>query len=181
MRNLSDSIKIIKQITHETLTFWDTSTIGWAPDSVVNKLSVARLDWLKDLTDCLDIWVRKSLFLTDGELLLAWANLGALVEGWLKLFYCVYYEDYKKNPLMHKEKMIEPNNMRFEDLKQFSRGIIWDKASDWDKWVESVQQRRNAIHAFNDRDIGTAIEFLEDIDKFTEFIKIIDLRLPYPY
>jgi hypothetical protein len=170
----------MKEKSHLTFTFWETSTIGWAPDSVVNKLSVARLDWLKDLTDCLDIWVGKSHSLTDGELLLAWANLGTLVEGWLKLFYCVYYEDYRRNPLELRGSLIEPNDMRFENLKQFSRGILWDKASDWDNWVERIQQKRNAIHAFNDRDIGTSIEFLEDIDMFNEFINIIDSRLPYP-
>jgi hypothetical protein len=57
---------------------------------------------------------------------------------------------------------------------------LWDKASDWDNWVKRIQQKRNAIHAFNDKDIGTFIGFLEDIDMFIEFINIIDSRLPYP-
>ncbi|MEK0289282.1 hypothetical protein P5F77_01975 [Caldifermentibacillus hisashii] len=169
----------IKEKSTQILTFW-SSPIGWAPDSAADKLLVARLDWMKDLTNCLDIWNDKSIFLTDGELLLAWANLGALVEGWLKLFYCVYYEDYLRNPKLHKGKIIEPNNMRFEDLKQFSRGILWDKGSEWDNWVELIQHRRNAIHAFNDRNIGTPIEFAKNIQKYNIFIDIIDQRLPYP-
>lgn len=60
--------------------FWEASIIGGAPESVVNTLTVAKLDWLKDQTDCLNIWVNKSYYLTDGELLLAWANLGALID-----------------------------------------------------------------------------------------------------
>lgn len=178
-RNMGNSIIDIKEKSYNTFTFWESS-IGWAPESVVNKLSAARLDWLRDLTDCLDIWIEKGYFLTEGELLLAWANLGTLVEGWLKLFYCVYYEDYLRNPRMYKGKLIEPNDMRFEGLKQFSRGILWEQGSEWDDWVGSIQQRRNAIHAFNDKDIATPQEFLNSIDKFSVFIEIIDSRFPYP-
>ncbi len=63
-------------------------------------------------------------------MILARTNMGALVESWLKFFYCVYYEDYMKNPLTQNKKgktiTVEPNNMRFEDLKNFSKGILWD-------------------------------------------------------
>ena len=33
--------------------------------------------------------------MTDGELILAWANLGALLEGTLKLFFSIYYSDFQ--------------------------------------------------------------------------------------
>lgn len=169
----------IKDKSNRILSFWSSPT-GWAPDSATDKLEAARLDWMKDLTNCLEIWNDKSLFLTDGELLLGWANIGALVEGWLKLFYCVYYEDYLGNPRLYKGEIIEPNDMRFEYLKQFSRGILWDKGSEWDGWIEMIQQRRNAIHAFNDRNIGTPFELIENIEKYNTFIDVIDARLPYP-
>ncbi|GHH99695.1 hypothetical protein [Neobacillus kokaensis] len=58
---------------------------------------------------------------------------------------------------------------------------MWDKGSEWDEWVEMVQQRRNAIHAFNDRNIGTPVELIESIEKYNTFIDVIDTRLPYPY
>ncbi len=89
-----ENIENVRTKSHEVLDFWSNPQ-GWAPDSVTRILTVARLDWLKSLTDSLEIWVDKGLQMTDGELLLACANLGALVEGWLKLFYCVYYEDYR--------------------------------------------------------------------------------------
>ena len=180
MITLKDLIERIKLKSHGVFDFWGTSSFGWAPDSVANKLSAARLDWLKELTDCLDIWESKFPLLTNGELLLACANLGALVEGWLKLFYCVYYEDYLRNPIKLRGQLIEPNDMSFERLKQFSRGILWAQSSDWDNWIDKIQRKRNAIHAFNNRDIETSDEFIDDILKFDEFIDVVDCRLPYP-
>lgn len=179
MISLSKLIESIKHKSYETLNFWEDA-FGWAPDLAAKKLSAARLDWLKELTDCLEIWEDKGILLTDGELLLACANLGALVEGWLKLFYCVYYEDYIKKPVMQRGQIKEPNDMRFEELKQFSRGILWAPSSDWDKWIDKIQKKRNAIHAFNNRDIETPTNFLDDLLKYDEFLDIVDGRLPYP-
>ena len=71
--------------------------------------------------------------MTDGELILAWTNLGALVECWLRFFYCVYYEDYMKNPKLGKKgKPLEPDDkaMSFDYLIQYSKGILWDNLQD---------------------------------------------------
>ncbi len=178
--NMKSTLMKIRDKSHNTFNFW-CNPIGWAPESASAILTVARLDWLSDLTDSLEIWVGRSFYLTQGELLLACSNVGALVEGWLKLFYCVYYEDYSKAPVINRKgTMIAPNDLKFENLKQFSRGILWESGSDWDDWIERIQYKRNAIHAFNTRDIGSSMEFLKDIDNFYEFISIIDSRLPYP-
>ncbi len=167
--------------SHEVFNFWKNPK-GWAPDSVTELLVAARLDWLSGLTDALEIWVNRVPCMTDGELLLARANLGALVEGWLMLFYCVYYEDYRTAPLTKKNgEMVPPNSLKMEQVKQFSRGILWNPGSEWDKWVERVQRTRNAIHAFNDRDIGTPQEFMDDVCRFSDFIDVINSRLPYPW
>jgi len=151
---------------------------GWAPSSVVEKFAVARLDWLIDLTDCLEIWF--DIRMSEGRTVLAYANLGALVEGWLKLFYCAFYEDYKNAPKTDKKKgMIEPNNLSFDMLKQYSREILWDdQNSDMEKWVERIQKRRNAIHAFNPKDIGSPLEFIDDVEVYTKFVGMIASRLP---
>ena len=47
-------------------------------------------------------------------------------------------------------KIIEPENeMRFENLKKFSTGILWDNENSKDYlWVNSIQKKRNAIHSF---------------------------------
>jgi len=75
--------------TRHTLNFWKSGAKGWAPQKASEKLEIARIDWLLSLSDTLTIWCKKNNKMTDGELILAYANLGALVEGWLKLFYCI--------------------------------------------------------------------------------------------
>ena len=169
----------LKQITHHTEVVWKNSR-GIAPDSVADKLDEAMLNWITQLTEALSIWIDKDINLTEGELILARTNLGALTECWLKFFYCVYYEDYLKNPkLDRKNQIIEPNKMSFEVLKQFSIGILWDSNNDPKyKWVDKVQHQRNAIHAFNYRNIGTPREFLDDIEYLYEFVDLLILRLP---
>ena len=135
--------------------------------------------YIIELTDTLKIWIDKGILMTDGELILARTNMGALVESWLKFFYCVFYEDYVKNPQMAKGKMIEPNNMKFDALKTFSTGILWDDTSSpMYMWVDKIQHYRNAVHAFNYRDIGTAIEFMSDLDEFYKFVEHILNRIP---
>ena len=152
---------------------------GVAPDSVADKMDDAMLSWMSELTDTLKIWIDKGIFMTDGELILARTNMGALVESWLKFFYCVFYEDYIKNPKTVKGKMVEPNNMKFEDLKNFSNGILWDdNKSAMYIWVDKIQHYRNAVHAFNYRDIGTAVEFMSDMDEFYKYVGHILNHIP---
>ena len=169
----------LKQITHHTEVVWKNSR-GIAPDSVADKLDEAMLNWITQLTEALSIWIYKDINLTEGELILARTNLGALTECWLKFFFCVYYEDYLKNPKIdRKNQIIEPNKMSLETLKQFSIGILWDSNKDPKyKWVDKVQHQRNAIHAFNYRNIGTPREFLDDIEYLYEFVDLLILRLP---
>lgn len=153
---------------------------GFAPDSVADKLDIAMLDWQSELTNTLKIWIDKGYTMTTGELILARVNIGAVVESWLKFFYCVYYEDYCKIPIENKaKKMQEPEKVTLEQLKVFSSGILWDDETSTEyAWVDSVQHKRNAIHSFNYRDIGTKHEFLDDINHLYDFVDNILTRLP---
>lgn len=169
---------ILRIQTSNTAIMWKESR-GVAPDSVADKMDDAMLSWMSELTDTLKIWIDKGIFMTDGELILARTNMGALVESWLKFFYCVFYEDYIKNPKTVKWKMVEPNNMKFEDLKNFSNGILWDdNKSAMYIWVDKIQHYRNAVHAFNYRDIGTAAEFMSDMNEFYKYVDHILNRIP---
>jgi hypothetical protein len=47
--------------------------------------------------------------------------------------------------------------------------------------IETVQQRGNAIHAFADKPIGPASEFLEHIRLYREFLTDLESSLPNPY
>ena len=190
----------------QILNFWKTGHKDWSPEEVSKKLGTARIDRLLDLTSCLSIWNDKNIKKTEGVLILAYTNLGALVEGWLMFFYCIYYMDYIKAPIKKRktEKMIEPNNLRLDDLVKFSNDNLWltddelekrlngqfineylfhrisGERKKWIEWLKKIQHRRNAIHSFNDKEIGTSIEYLEDISYFADFIDFIDNRLPYP-
>lgn len=169
---------ILRIQTSNTAIMWKESR-GVAPDSVADKMDDAMLSWMSELTDTLKIWIDKGTSMTDGELILARTNMGALVESWLKFFYCVFYEDYIKNPKIVKGKMVEPNNMKFEDLKNFSNGILWDDSkSAMYIWVDKIQHYRNAVHAFNYRDIGTAVEFMSDMDEFYKYVGHILNHIP---
>lgn len=77
--------------------------------SVADQLDAAMPGWQSDLTRTLKTWIDKGLLMTAGELILACANLGVVVELWLKFFCSVYSEDYCNNPITNdKGKMIEP-------------------------------------------------------------------------
>jgi|SRR5690625_313592 len=173
-------LKAIQDISIETFSIWNNQIRGWAPKEVVDKLEAAKLDWLEDLTMTLSIWVNIGEEMTDGELILAYTNLGSLVEGWLKLYYCVYYMDYLIGPKTDsKGKMIEPNDLKFEYLIQFSRDKLWKTNDSNEIWVRKIQHRRNAIHSFNDRDIGNPSSFLEDLKKYYDFVIMIESHFPY--
>lgn len=175
------SLEQIRSKTKAPIQSW-SEACGLAPEAVSGKLDAAMLDWMSDLTNSLDIWVAKSLDMTDGELILAWTNLGALVECWLRFFYCVYYEDYMKNPKLGKKgKPLEPDDkaMSFDYLIQYSKGILWDNLQDpLYLWVYKIQHYRNAIHAFCYREIGHPSDFILDIEQYSLFVDEVIDRLP---
>lgn len=166
-------------LTNNAALIWKEAR-GIAPDSAADKLDDAMLEWQSELTKTLKIWIDKGLTMTTGELILARANLGAVVESWLKFFYCVYYEDYCKSPITNnKGKMIEPEKASFDNLKEFSSGKLWDDVNSPEyAWVDSVQHKRNAIHSFRYRDIGTPQEFLNDIDHLYDFVDNVISHFP---
>lgn len=173
----------LKRQTNNVTSIWKELR-GFAPASVADKMDGAKLRWMSELTDTLGIWMNKGTAMTDGELILARTNMGTLVESWLKFFYCVYYEDYIQQPKMIKSRkrgnvVIEPEKMSFETLKQFGIGILWeDQENSMYKWVDKIQRYRNAIHAFQDRDIGSPQGFMDDIESLHVFVESIISRLP---
>lgn len=171
---------ILLDQTKNTMLIWK-NVHGIASNGTAKKMDLAMLDWQYELTKTLRVWIDKGLEMTTGELILARANLGAVVETWLRFFYCVFYDDYMKQPKKDRNgKVLEPeNDMRFEDLKIFSTGILWDDNESEDyKWVDSVQKKRNAIHSFTYRNIGTPEEFCTDISYLCEFVDMILMHLP---
>lgn len=163
----------IVRITRETMQTWKAMARGWAPDSAADIIDNAMLDQQVSLAHCLRIWDKAQ---SDGELILAWANLGALVEGQLKLFLTVYIEDMMQ--AANSPKRV--SSMRLQGLRDFYRVNIWDRklGLDWDAYVEKVQNRRNTIHAYEQKDIGSWSEWRECVIAHLQFIKSLTSLLP---
>jgi len=173
-----DIISKIIKTNEEIARFWSNSS-GWAPQEAADLLTKSRLDWQVELSKTLRLWDFQET--RNGQLILAWANLGALVEGSLKLLLSVYYKTYQTSEHKYesKGKLIDPDGLMLEKLKQFyvKNNILKEE---WINYIEFVQSRRNAIHAFRDRPLGDQFEFENSIETYLDLLLEIDGQLPYP-
>ena len=161
------------------MRFWK-SAHGWAPIETAGLLDKSMLEWQTSLAESLHRWLDSS---SDGDLILAWVNLGSLVEGQLKLFLSVWYQDYKVDADAIKDqrgRTKDPDVCELEPLRQFFVKRIWTTGPNWDPYVRQIQQRRNAVHAFRGRNIGTFPEWREELRKHLSFVRCINSGLPYP-
>lgn len=174
------NVKNIISGNEQLASFWGNSH-GWAPDSAADLMSKSRLDWQVSLSKTLLKWTFNEESY-DGELILAWSNLGALVEGSLKLFLSVYYEDYSGDVdklINRKGKQVDPDALAIEKLKQFfkKKELLNEQ---WFPYIDLVQQRRNAIHAYKDRPLGDRHEFEAAVGQYLLLLRTINRMLPYP-
>ncbi|MFX1451979.1 MAG: hypothetical protein ACFFCM_14135 [Promethearchaeota archaeon] len=175
-------IERIINLTKGLNRFWSDKNIGsWAPKDAATLLKKSRIDWQDSLTKCLRIWLKTPIDEEkEGRLILAWTNLGTLVEGSMKLFLSVWYEFYKKDDkaIRKKGKLIDPDELSFNFLKNFFKEKILDQT--WVNWIHNIQIKRNAIHAYKNRDIGSFDEFYLNLRKYLEFLHYLNNNLPYP-
>lgn len=177
----------IYSLTNSKLNSWKNH-YGYAPMEASIKLDNMMFDWIISLTSSLHIWAEKGISMTDGELILASANLGALVESMMKFVLSVYILDYYKDPIKdNKGKIVEPEKIKFENLKKFCFDKVWPENiknyygtshKEIKKWVGKIQEKRNAIHAFNKKELGDVFDFLEDIETYYDFITLVFNTLP---
>ncbi|MBU0992169.1 MAG: hypothetical protein KJ737_06710 [Proteobacteria bacterium] len=161
------------------MAFWKSSH-GWASIEVAGLLSASMLEWQASLSSSLHRWLFST---SDGDLILAWTNLGALVEGQLKLFLSIYYDDYREDIDAIKDKrgrLKDPDHLTLEPLRQFFVKRIWTVGRNWNPYVERLQKCRNSIHAFSSRDIGTFSSWKEELRTHLSFIRDINSQVPYP-
>ncbi len=99
----------------------------------------------------------------------------------MKLLLSIYYDQYLNDPVRNSRgQIINADELTLEQLRQFFREHVWldDSRDEWDSWVQHVQQRRNAVHAYRDREIGTFEGFFEAARRYRDFISELD-RAPY--
>ena len=178
----------IEDINHHLAKFWK-NVHGWAPIEAAGLLGKSRLDWQVSLSSSLRLWLRDPPdYLSDGELILAWTNLGSLIEGTLKLFLSVYYNDFKKDVENlkiagaydnKKQESHSPDGLTLDRLRKY---VVASKIIDanGDELLKLVQDRRNAIHAFKDRPIGNMKEFQGALRGYMEMLESLEGRLPCP-
>ena len=177
---IEDIVQRIIKLNIGLREFWSRAD-GWAPIEAAQLLHKSRLDWQVSLSSTLEIWTLvHANSITDGKLILAWANLGSLIEGSMKLLLSVYYQKGQIvfNKTKKRNKKDEPDSLRLEDLRIIFRDNIWDE--DFDQNVQIIQKRRNAIHAYQNRDIGTHQEFIDCVRVYLDMLRYINYRLPYP-
>lgn len=174
----SEVCERIATLTGQMMSFWE-SPHGWAPIEAADLLNRSMLEWQTSLAATLSRWLSSS---SDGELILAWANLGALVEGQLKLLLSVYYRDYQNDAdaIRRRGRVQDPDECMLQPLRQFFVNKIWIRGTNWNPYVEHVQQRRNAIHAFRHRDLGSFDEWKNYLRLHLSFLRDVNGRLPYP-
>jgi hypothetical protein len=178
----------IVKVNEELRTFWSHAH-GWAPRPAAELLAKSRLDRQVALSRCLRLWVDPpNADELEGRLILAWVNLGMLVESTMKFFLSVHERDYWQTPVTRGPNK-EPcaiDELEFEELKQFYSKHIWKDAQKkrqkkkWNAWLGKIQQRRNAVHAYKDRDIGTFEEFPFAVETYLDLLRELERWLPYP-
>ena len=185
---IGEVIDPIEALNTGLASFWGKSQ-GWAPVAAAGLLSKSRLDWQASLSGSLRLWIRDvPNALAQGDLILAWANLGSLLEGTLKTLLSIYYETYKTD-LEHlkkagafdhkKQEPKDPGVLTLEPLRQYCKsGDLL--GADGDALLELVQRRRNAVHAFVDRPIGNGLEFQQAVRDYLAMLRRVNERLPYP-
>lgn len=172
----------IERLTTDMMSFWKDAH-GWAPADAASLLSRSMLEEQASLSSSLARWLDST---SPGDLILAWVNLGVLVEGQLKLLLSVYLDDFKSDSaqlLDDNGKRIygnRPDKLMLNRLKKFCETQVWDASDPWYDYVTRIQTRRNAIHAFQYKDIGTYEEWRYELTEHLKFLEYVNLLLPYP-
>jgi hypothetical protein len=159
--------------------FWGDG--GWASGDARRLLRESRLDRQVELSRTLAIWLEPPTeHDSDGRLILAWANLGTLVEGTMKWFLCVFANDYANAPEFDRNgNRVDPDDIWFAKLcRYFVRQV--GQTAKFDRLCSRIRARRNSIHAFTDRPIGTWDEWYECVIDYRRFLIHFALSVPYP-
>ncbi|PEZ01342.1 hypothetical protein CN326_21565 [Bacillus sp. AFS018417] len=180
----SETVDKIVELNEYIQSFWSKAQ-GWAPIDAANLLSKSRLDWLVSLSYSLYKWENDpEQEAKYGDLILAWSNLGAIVEGSMKFFLSVFYENYKidSNAITQWGQQVDPDGAMFNGLKNFFEKSVWSDVERQDKndWLTMIQGKRNAIHAYRDRQIDNFDFFRKQVKNYLSFLIDLLERVPHP-
>lgn len=177
---LDDVVSQIVEATTRATRLWADG--WWAPGPAAALLQKSRLDWQASLARSL-CWRLAEVTAHPDEpasLIIAWVHLRSLVEGALKLYlsvwYCTYLDD--ASAPMRRSKLLDPDGLTLEQLRQFvvDAGLL----RAWHDWLQLVQSRGNAVHAFRDRTLGDVRDFESCVREYLSFFLDVASSLPEP-
>jgi hypothetical protein len=177
--SIESVIQRIISLNQGIFIFWSQAD-DWTSEESAQILSRSRLDRQVSLSYCLKLWLQDPYDGAEsGQIIMGWANLGSLLEGSLKLFLSVWHETYKLDidAFKKKNKFQNPDGLQLEPLRIFFKKKIWN--NEIDSWVQHIQIRRNAIHAYQDKEIGSLEELQTYMRKYLDILRYINFRLPY--
>jgi hypothetical protein len=184
-RTLDCCLSEIAEMSHRAASFW-TAAHGWASDEVAVLLSKAQLRLLSSMSRTLASRVKEIQQCPDeeGVLIIGWVHLRSLVEGSLKLFFTIYIGDYQSDPLFdRKNRPIPLADLRLQQMLTYSqqRKIL----EQHHELIHAARLRGNLIHAFathgfDNRELGTAEEYLLSIRDFRDFLEDVLTYVPWP-
>ena len=183
-QTLDDDLAAIAEISTRAAEFWKKAH-GWAPTAAADALSKARLDWLASFSRTLKARVEEVIAHPQepAAVIMAWAHLRTLVEGHLKLFLTVFQVDYHADGDAPKSqttgKVLEPSALSLESIRHYLKKSCI--LTPHHEFIEMAQKRGNAIHAFADKPIGSASEFLDHIPRYRAFLTDLEASLPNPF
>ena len=176
----NSAIDNIVRITRFHEQFWSASH-GWGPDPSADLLAEARLDRQLSFSHTLYDFLKPfSPEAAEARQILGYTTLRSLCEGAVKLFFAVFLEDYRASTdavFDRKQMLVSPDDFAFDRLIAL---FLKHGDATFEAFLRRIQQRGNAIHHFSDRDIGTHAELVADIVTYSEFLRNMDSRLPYP-
>ncbi len=181
--DIDDCLAAIAALSTRLSSFW-SSAHGWATREAADLLEQSRLDWLASLNRALTHRVAEVRTSPDepAALIIGWVHLRALVEGHLKLFLAVFLRDYLADTASprnrHTGDVVSSEDLSYERIRQFmrKRGLLTEHQS----FIDVIQVRGNAVHAFSTRDIGSPAEFLAYVRLYRSFLEDVERSLPTP-
>lgn len=185
-RGLNFCGELMLKATKGLKEFWgDGYCKDWISDKAYEHLSAARLDRWLSMTYLMKEWFKESINeeLTPSFQIIGWANLGVLLECSIKLFLVVYIEAYEEDndAPRTKSNIINPEKLTLEQLRIFfSKKQIVMKPDEWSKWILFVQNQRNAIHCFMDRNLADFKELEKNVKLYTIFLIHLYNSMPHP-
>ena len=147
----------------------------WICNGLLKRDPSARFDRLVSLSGTLRYWAKWPM--TEGELVLAWVNLGVLLEGTLKGFLTIYQHDFVRDVdrhlsvnALHKKGskagfLKHPGELKPEDLiNYFSAQELLTK--DEIKAARKIRDNRNVVHVLLDKHLGEQAEFVKSVEEY---------------